>query len=897
MTKPKISSMLSFKHLGRMWRAERSKSSQGLSAEMVRTHGSPMSELLPWMFPIGDQLVVCKDSGILACFAFEGLDADSSSDEQINTLSYHAERAMSGMASEPLVYWWQVRRRRTTDWPIAAFTHSTSASLDDSRREGMKLRPQFKNTHYLSVLLRAPLGSQNLSAQLSHIATEGRIESRSKFATALRMAKVLLTTFNPLSAGGNSVFAYYDGMVFEAAERFESNLKSFVASMPGLDIRRLKGGELGLYLEQSCSLATPVRGHGLPDPHSFCGPFMDEFMGCDDVGIDEDDPSVLRIKGDGLEPIYAKALTLRDWPQSSCDDEGRSRGGVAPGSLDKLLQIDGEIVITLVARSMEKTAAQSFVEAARRYHNNRKYSVRSLVAAALKQSGESNAPVNTARARAAFEANELASDISMNLVQLLHGHYSVLCLGDTHRTVELLVDKVIDVAKAANFGKVFREDMHLLSSFTAHIPGSYQPIARWTPLTSSNIADVAPLRTIATGNLKSAYLSEHMKCRADAAVVLPTNYRTPYYFDLFANVMGHGFFVGPTRAGKTVMMLLIASGFLRYGRSQVICLDKDLSCRVCVVTQGGSYAMLDPESQDSIQINPFCLLRESRHRQWLISWIELVVSQRGFVVKTEHSKEIEEALRALAALETDQHHFSGFYSHVTHPELKDELRVWVRDEQGALSKYFDNEIDGFNLSQLCGFELGKVLTNEQVSAPFTDYLFYRIDQMLLSQRETGVVFPTMVIIPEVWNLLKNPTYAAKIVDWLKTFAKRHAALWMDTQSVEDLSESGIFPAIRDNVPNTIFAANSRASSRSARSIYVDELGLKDEQVQLIAQAVPRRDFLLRQGEIVRSIELTLNNFELSVLRSDTNAQSTLDRHKRSGNPDFINAYIEEMLHD
>ena len=35
------------------------------------------AELAPWLHPYNDQVIVDKDTGLLACFEFEGLDTDS----------------------------------------------------------------------------------------------------------------------------------------------------------------------------------------------------------------------------------------------------------------------------------------------------------------------------------------------------------------------------------------------------------------------------------------------------------------------------------------------------------------------------------------------------------------------------------------------------------------------------------------------------------------------------------------------------------------------------------------------------------------------------------------------------------------------------------------------------
>ena len=41
----------------------------------------PANEYLPWLMPLTDNVVVCKDSTLLASFQMEGIDADSISNE------------------------------------------------------------------------------------------------------------------------------------------------------------------------------------------------------------------------------------------------------------------------------------------------------------------------------------------------------------------------------------------------------------------------------------------------------------------------------------------------------------------------------------------------------------------------------------------------------------------------------------------------------------------------------------------------------------------------------------------------------------------------------------------------------------------------------------------------
>jgi type IV secretion system protein VirB4 len=274
------------------------------------------------------------------------------------------------------------------------------------------------------------------------------------------------------------------------------------------------------------------------------------------------------------------------------------------------------------------------------------------------------------------------------------------------------------------------------------------------------------------------------------------------------------------------------------------------------------------------------------------------------VVDSADVRDIEQAVAVTARLEPEDHNLTNIYGHITRTTLREELRVWIRAENGSLGKYFDNATDSFSLSQVSGFELGKILENKQVAQPFTEMLFYRIDQHLLTQIANGIVTPTMIFIPEVWNLISQPAYARKLIDWLKTLAKRNCALWMDTQSLEDAASSdevkGLFPALRDNIKNMVFVPNDKALTDSAAKFYRGEFSLQDEQLNLIARGRPRRDYLIRQEiggqEVFRMVHLTLSARELAFLRSDTPAQICLNKYLARNRPveDWLDDFIDEM---
>lgn len=837
----------------------------------------------------------------MACFEFVGPDTDSTSDSTVNALSLQIEDAMRVFENEPVVYWWQVHRRLSKKWPSGSFQTKAAQKLDQISHDMLGANPQYENRHYLSILLLPPTGSDSVQQKLAAVVRSGdRIDKA--FLAALKIAAA---SFLPGKATVS--YQFQAGDAERAAARFEVLLSNFLANISYLNVQRLTNDRLRGFLVRSCSFATTGGDFPFPEEQDLCYKFLDDSLYTNDLTLDPESEETLVWKSwqteDPREPVYSQVQSVNKWQASARDTDGGIINGTWPGIVDALLQIDGELVITTCIKPMLPAAAESFSQSARKFHNDRLLGIKSLLLGAFNREKLDTAPVNTARARAAQEANEVHGLVSMGQMQIAHSWMSVQSIAVDRNSVQTLTKRVEQVLTQAKFGAKL-ESLHALSCTAASFPGNYRPIVRWIPITAQNAADTVLARSIVSGSLYSEHLTKQLGTHCDAALVLPTSYRTAFFYDVFAPMVGHCLLVGPSRAGKTVFAMRVASGFTRYPGAQVFCLDKDYSCRLFVTTHGGKYVNLNPESnsqQGAISINPFVLLSNSAHHEWLVNFTILLATQRQYVVDSADVRDIEQAIAVTARLDPGDHNLTGVYGHITRAKLREELRVWIRAENGTLAKYFDNETDSFSLSQVSGFELGKILENKQVAQPFTEMLFYRIDQHLLDQIENGIVTPTMIFIPEVWNLISHPAYANKLKDWLKTLAKRNCALWMDTQSLEDSISSdevkGLFPALRDNIKNMVFVPNDKALTDSAAKFYKGEFNLQDEQLTLIARGRPRRDYLIRQEigdqEVYRMVHLSLSAQELAFLRSDTPAQICLNKYLARDQP--VDLWLDEFI--
>jgi len=97
-----------------------------------------------------------------------------------------------------------------------------------------------------------------------------------------------------------------------------------------------------------------------------------------------------------------------------------------------------------------------------------------------------------------------------------------------------------------------------------------------------------------------------------------------------------------------------------------------------------------------------------------------------------------------------------------------------------------------------------------------------------------------------------------------------------TQSLADVAESRIAPAIVESCPQRIFLPNDRAVEPQAAVAY-EKFGLNARQIELIARAVPKRQYYLQSRRGNRLFELGLDAVALRFCAvSDPQSQKDID---------------------
>ena len=122
--------------------------------------------------------------------------------------------------------------------------------------------------------------------------------------------------------------------------------------------------------------------------------------------------------------------------------------------------------------------------------------------------------------------------------------------------------------------------------------------------------------------------------------------------------------------------------------------------------------------------------------------------------------------------------------------------------------------------------------------------------------------PALIGLDEAWALLDDPVFGPKIREWLKTLRRKNASVVFATQSLADVTESRIAPAILESCLARVFLPNARAIEPQSRAAY-ERLGLNARQIDTVARATPKRDYYFQSARGNRLFELGLGEVTLA----------------------------------
>jgi type IV secretion system protein VirB4 len=417
-----------------------------------------------------------------------------------------------------------------------------------------------------------------------------------------------------------------------------------------------------------------------------------------------------------------------------------------------------------------------------------------------------------------------------------------------------LVEKVIQ-------GRDFTcmpEGVNALEAWLGSVPGHAYANVRQPPVSTLNLAHIIPLSAVWAGPARD----EHFQ--APPLLFGKTEGSTPFRLSLHVGDVGHTLIVGPTGAGKSVLLSLMAMQFRRYRKSQIFAFDFGGSIRTAAIAMGGDWhdlgGSLSAGSEHSVSLQPLAQIDDPSERAWAAEWVAAILAKEGVTIDPTAKEHVWSALTSLASSPVQERTITGLAVLLQSTALKQALQPYCVG--GPSGRLLDAESEQLGSAPVQAFETEGLIGAGAAPVVLT-YLFHRIEGRLDGR-------PTLLIIDEGWLVLDDPAFAQQLREWLKTLRKKNASVVFATQSLSDIDGSNIAPAIVESCPTRIFLPNERAIEPQITTIY-RRFGLNDRQIEILARATPKRDYYCQSRRGNRLFELGLGPVALAFCAASSKA--------------------------
>ena len=560
----------------------------------------------------------------------------------------------------------------------------------------------------------------------------------------------------------------------------------------------------------------------------------------------------------GLEPmlgdLYLRPLTLLGFPGMS-----------HPGILDELNRLGFAYRWSTRFITLDKTDATKVLTRLRRQWFNKRKSVTALLREVMY-----NQPAQLLDS----DADNKVFDADAALQELGGDHVSFGYLTTTITVSDSDLDaaetKVRAVERAVNgLGFIVkRERMNAMEAWLSSLPGQVYANVRQPLVHTLNLAHFMPLSAIWAGPERNQHLD------GPPLLVTETGGSTPFRLSTHVGDVGHMLIVGPTGAGKSVLLSLLAMQFRRYPNAQVFIFDKGWSARGAVVAMGGiHHELAAKDGAGGLSFQPLRHIDQASERSWAAEWLAGLLEHEKMAVTPEIKDVLWSALLSLATAPEGERTLTGLSVLLQSNALKSALLPYTLE--GAFGALLDGAEDHLALADVHCFETETLMGHRSAVAPVLGYLFHRLEEKFDGR-------PTLLLLDEAWLFLDNPLFAARIREWLKVLRKKNVAVVFATQSLADIQASSIAPAIVESCPQRIFLPNDRAIEPQARAAY-ESFGLNSRQIELIARATPKRDYYLQSRRGNRLFDLSLGPISIALCgSSDPASQRLIDQLLEDG---------------
>jgi type IV secretion system protein VirB4 len=543
----------------------------------------------------------------------------------------------------------------------------------------------------------------------------------------------------------------------------------------------------------------------------------------------------------GLAPIlgemHLRVVTVRGLPASTW-----------PGMLDELNRLGFGYRWMTRFLFLDKTAALRELTKIRRQWFAKRKGIVTLLRETIFQ--QESPLVDSDAANKAVDADAALQELGSDAVGFGYVTASVVVADRDPAAVEEKRKTIERVVQGRGFIAI-AETLNAVEAWLGSIPGHAYANVRQGLVSTANLAHLIPLSAVWAGPERNEHLG------GAPLIVTRTEGSTPFRLVTHIGDVGHTLIVGPTGAGKSVLLATLLLQFRRYPGSQIVVFDKGRSVRATVLGLGGEH--YDLGADGAIAFQPLAGIDEETERAWVADWVAGLLHHEAVPLTPEVKDAVWSALGSLASAPKPERTLTGLSVLLQSNPLRQALQPYTLN--GPFGRLLDAEEEHLGEASVQAFEMEELMHARSAVLPALTYLFHRLEA-----RFTGA--PTLLVLDEAWVFLDDPVFAGRIREWLKTLRKKNVSVVFATQSLADIQRSSIAPALVESCPTRIFLPSPQATEPQLKSVYAG-FGLNDRQIDILAHARPKRDYYYQSRLGCRLFDLGLGPVALAFAAAST----------------------------
>lgn len=497
----------------------------------------------------------------------------------------------------------------------------------------------------------------------------------------------------------------------------------------------------------------------------------------------------------------------------------------------------------------DNTEARKKIQSARRHFHNSKTSLASQIT----NEGAGDVLVDDSKASLVHNLGECLKELELKGNYFGQFSLTIVVYALDQQTVERACAEISKVF-SMNDGSLYSERYNLLNAFFATIPGNQHFNLRYVDVLNTNYADYSFLFTLHAGDEWNGHLNR------EYLAIFETNHGSPYFFNLHHLDIGHALITGSTGAGKSFLLNFLITNAQKY-RPHTFIFDLGGSFKSITELFDGSYLKIGI-GQGPFSINPFSLEPTPENLNFLFAFLKVLIEGNGQYRFTHaDDKEVYLQIEDLYLLPTELRTL-GVLANTLRKDLADRLHRWTLG--GQYASVFDNQEDTLTFKQFQCFDFEGMDQYPEVVEPLLFYILHRANQVIYD-RAISVEFKAF-FMDEAWRFFAHPVIRSYIVEALKTWRKKNAAMILSTQSLDELTRSEILDVVLESCPTKIFLANPGLDT----DLYKNTFHLKDNEIELIAGLIPKRQLFIKRPNMAKVLNLHVDGKSYWLYTNDPN---------------------------